>query len=141
MWRYYCQYWHLSLDFTSSDFSFRNVKTVLSAWLSRLLIPIVIIYNMVFYQPGSLSLMLFSSGSAFLIFFAYLALFKDRLLALCVSYTNMGGLAFRLLWPYLDLMLQLLLLRYILESLFGNAWAVTAVTTAPQSKLNILKRF
>ena len=94
MWRYYCQYWHLSLDFTSSDFSFRNVKTVLSAWLSRLLIPIVIIYNMVFYQPGSLSLMLFSSGSAFLIFFAYLALFKDRLLALCVSYTNMGWLGF-----------------------------------------------
>ena len=95
---------------------------------------------MVFYQPGSLSLMLFSSGSAFLIF-AYLALFKDRLLALCVSYTNMGWLGFPLLWPYLDLMLQLLLLRYILESLFGNAWAVTAVTTAPQSKLNILKRF
>lgn len=24
---------------------------------------------------------------------------------------------------------------------FGNAWAVTAVTTAPQSKLNILKGF
>lgn len=71
-----------------------TIKTILSAWLARLLIPIVIIYNMVFYQPGSLSLMLFSFGSAFLIFFAYLALFKDRLLALCVSYTNMGWLGF-----------------------------------------------
>jgi hypothetical protein len=29
---------------------------------------------------------------------------------------------------------------YIGMSLFGNAWAVTAVTTAPQSKLNILKK-
>jgi hypothetical protein len=46
--------------------------------VSAMVIPIVIIYNMVFYQPGSLSLILFSFGSAFLIFFAYLALFKDR---------------------------------------------------------------
>ena len=43
---------------------------------------------------GKLELMLFSFGSAFIIFFAYLALFKDRLLALCVSYTNMGWLGF-----------------------------------------------
>lgn len=35
-----------------------TVKPILSAWLARLLIPIVIIYNMVFYQSGSLSLML-----------------------------------------------------------------------------------
>ena len=46
-----------------------TVKPILSAWLARLLIPIVIIYNMVFYQSGSLSLMLFSFGSAFIIFF------------------------------------------------------------------------
>jgi len=39
-----------------------TVKPILSAWLARLLIPIVIIYNMVFYQSGSLSLMLFSFG-------------------------------------------------------------------------------
>ena len=35
-----------------------TIKPILSAWLARLLIPIVIIYNMVFYQSGSLSLML-----------------------------------------------------------------------------------
>ncbi len=57
-----------------------TVKPILSAWLARLLIPIVIIYNMVFYQSGSLSLMLFSFGSAFIIFFAYLALFKRPLI-------------------------------------------------------------
>lgn len=118
-----------------------NIKPILSAWLARLLIPIVIIYNMVFYQPGSLSLMLFSFGSAFLIFFAYLALFKDRLLALCVSYTNMGWLGFpfamALFGP--DATAPIVAL-YIGMSLFGNAWAVTAVTTAPQSKLNILKK-
>lgn len=117
-----------------------TIKPVLSAWLARLLIPVVIIYNMVFYQPGSLSLMLFSFGSAFLIFFAYLALFKDRLLALCVSYTNMGWLGFpfamALFGP--DATAPIVAL-YIGMSLFGNAWAVTAVTTAPQSKLSILK--
>ncbi len=71
-----------------------TVKPILSAWLARLLIPIVIIYNMVFYQSGSLSLMLFSFGSAFIIFFAYLALFKDRLLALCVVIPTWDGLVF-----------------------------------------------
>jgi hypothetical protein len=95
-----------------------TVKPILSAWLARLLIPIVIIYNMVFYQSGSLSLMLFSFGSAFLIFFAYLALFKDRLLALCVSYTNMDGLVFLLLWLYLALKQLLQLWLYILECRF-----------------------
>lgn len=118
-----------------------TIKPVLSAWLARLLIPVVIIYNMVFYQPGSLSLMLFSFGSAFLIFFAYLALFKDRLLALCASYTNMGWLGFpfamALFGPQATAPIVAL---YIGMSLFGNAWAVTAVTTAPQSKLNILKK-
>ncbi|MFL9508866.1 AEC family transporter [Acinetobacter baumannii] len=118
-----------------------TVKPILSAWLARLLIPIVIIYNMVFYQSGSLSLMLFSFGSAFIIFFAYLALFKDRLLALCVSYTNMGWLGFpfamALFGPEATAPIVAL---YIGMSLFGNAWAVTAVTTAPQSKLNILKK-
>lgn len=95
-----------------------TVKPILSAWLARLLIPIVIIYNMVFYQSGSLSLMLFSFGSAFIIFFAYLALFKDRLLALCVSYTNMGWLGFLSLWLYSVLKQLLQLLLYILECRF-----------------------
>lgn len=95
-----------------------TVKPILSAWLARLLIPIVIIYNMVFYQSGSLSLMLFSFGSAFIIFFAYLALFKDRLLALCISYTNMGWLGFPLLWLYSVLKQLLQLLLYILECRF-----------------------
>jgi hypothetical protein len=94
-----------------------TVKPILSAWLARLLIPIVIIYNMVFYQSGSLSLMLFSFGSAFIIFFAYLALFKDRLLALCVSYTNMGN-GFLSLWLYSVLKQLLQLLLYILECRF-----------------------
>lgn len=118
-----------------------TIKPILSAWLARLLIPIVIIYNIVFYQSGSLSLMLFSFGSAFIIFFAYLALFKDRLLALCVSYTNIGWLGFpfamALFGPKATAPIVAL---YIGMSLFGNAWGVTAVTTEPQSKLNILKK-
>ncbi len=93
-WHYYCQYWHLSLDYYLPKLLSPKLKPILSAWLARLLIPIVIIYNIVFYQSGSLSLMLFSFGSAFIVFFTYLALFKDRLLALCVSYTNMSWLGF-----------------------------------------------
>lgn len=118
-----------------------TIKPILSAWLARLLIPIVIIYNIVFYQSGSLSLMLFSFGSAFIVFFTYLALFKDRLLALCVSYTNMSWLGFpfamALFGPEATAPMVAL---YIGVSIFGNSWAVNAVTTTPQSKLNILKK-
>lgn len=117
------------------------IKPILSAWLARLLIPIVIVYNIVFYQSGSLSLMLFSFGSAFIVFFTYLALFKDRLLALCVSYTNMSWLGFpfamALFGPKATAPMVAL---YIGVSIFGNSWAVNAVTTTPQSKLNILKK-
>ena len=118
-----------------------TIKPVLSAWLARLLIPVVIVYNMVFYQPGSMSLMLFSFCSAFLLFFAYLVFSKDRLLALCASYTNMGWLGFpfamALFGPSASATIVAL---YIGMSLFGNAWSVTAVTTTPQSKLSILKK-
>ncbi|MBK0062680.1 MULTISPECIES: permease [unclassified Acinetobacter] len=118
-----------------------RLKPLLATLLARVFIPIVIIYNMVFYQAGSLSLMLFSFVSAVLLYTLFMQLFKDRLGALCFSYVNMAWLGFpfaiALFGPQIS---SAMVALYIGGSIFGNIWAVTAVSSAPQSKLVILKK-
>lgn len=48
-----------------------RLKTGFSSLLARCFIPIVIVYNMVFYQAGSFSLMLFSFVVAVLLFYFF----------------------------------------------------------------------
>lgn len=67
-----------------------QAKKVLSSLLARLFIPVVIIYNMVFYQAGSLALMGFSFITSIILFYSFFLLSKDRLQALCVSYSNIN---------------------------------------------------
>lgn len=118
-----------------------RLKPLLATLLARVFIPIVIIYNMVFYQAGSLSLMLFSFASAVLLYALFMQFFKDRLGALCFSYVNMAWLGFpfaiALFGPQIS---SAMVALYIGGSIFGNIWAVTAVSSAPQSKLVILKK-
>ncbi|TCM70773.1 hypothetical protein EC844_10142 [Acinetobacter calcoaceticus] len=117
------------------------IKTRLSSLLARGLIPIVIIYNMVFYREGSMSLMLLSLGSAILLFSFYSMLFKDRLQALCFSYTNIAWLGFpvaiALFGPEVSAPMIAL---YIGGSLFGNVWAVSAVSSTPQALFSIIRK-
>lgn len=118
-----------------------HLKPLLATLLARVFIPIVIVYNMVFYQPGSLSLMLFSFISAGLLYGLFIALFKDRLGALCFSYVNMAWLGFpfaiAIFGPQIS---PAIVALYIGGSIFGNIWAVTAVSTEPQAKRIILKK-
>ena len=111
-----------------------SLKALLASGLARCFIPIVIIYNMVFYQSGSLSLMLFSFASAVLLFYFFQLILKDRLRALCVSYVNLAWLGFpfalALFGPEVSAPMVAL---YIGGSIFGNIWAVTAVSAAGQS--------
>lgn len=118
-----------------------HLKPLLATLLARVFIPIVIVYNMVFYQPGSLSLMLFSFISAGLLYGLFITLFKDRLGALCFSYVNMAWLGFpfaiAIFGPQIS---PAIVALYIGGSIFGNIWAVTAVSTEPQAKRIILKK-
>ncbi|MCU4414424.1 permease [Acinetobacter sp. WU_MDCI_Axc73] len=118
-----------------------RLKPTFATLLARVFIPIVIIYNMVFYRAGSLSLMLFSLVSAVLLYALFMQFFKDRLGALCFSYVNMAWLGFpfaiALFGPQIS---SAMVALYIGGSIFGNIWAVTAVSSAPQSKLVILKK-
>lgn len=118
-----------------------QVKTVLSSLLARCFIPIVIIYNMVFYQAGSFSLMLFSFVVAILLFYVFLYFSKNQLSALCFSYVNMAWLGFPFAIALFGTEISpAMVALYIGGSIFGNVWAVTAVSDAPQPIVVILKK-
>ncbi|WP_326518603.1 AEC family transporter [Acinetobacter sp. CAAS 2-6] len=124
----FCCGWCLA----AQDWSNR-LKPILASLLARCLIPVVIIYNMVFYQPGSLGLMLFSFGSALVLYALFFYFSHDRLRALCFSYVNLAWLGFpfaiALFGPEISAAMVAL---YIGGSIFGNIWAVTAVCSSPQ---------
>ncbi len=118
-----------------------SLKTIFSSVLARCFIPIVIIYNMVFYQAGSLALMLFSFSVAIIMFYLFRWLLKDSLRALCVSYLNLAWLGFpfalALFGPEISAAMVAL---YVGGSIFGNMWAVTAVSSAQLPWQNIIKK-
>lgn len=118
-----------------------KLKTVLSTLLAKLLIPLVIIYNMVFYQDGQLALVGLSILAAILLYASYVGLFHDRLQALCASYTNIGWLglpiAMAIFGPEMS---GAMIALYIGGSLFGNVWAVSAVSSTSQPFLQVIKK-
>lgn len=125
-----------------ASFSFaQQLKTIFASLLSRALIPYVIIYNMVFYQAGSLSLILFSFGSAVLMFYLFRAILQDQLRALCVSYLNLAWLGFpfalALFGPSISAAMVAL---YVGGSIFGNIWAVLAFESNTQGYRNLVKK-
>ncbi|CAM4440548.1 hypothetical protein F901_00557 [Acinetobacter dispersus] len=109
-----------------------QAKKILSSLLARLFIPVVIIYNMVFYQAGSFALMGFSFITSILLFYCFFYFSKDRLQALCVSYSNIGWLGFPFaIALFGEQVSGAMIALYIGGSLFGNIWAVAAVSEGP----------
>ncbi|MEB3754643.1 permease [Acinetobacter sp. MD2(2019)] len=118
-----------------------RLRLLFSSVLARFFIPFVIIYNMVYYQAGSLALMAFSFCSALLVYGYFVRVFKDRLLALCASYVNLAWLGFPFALAVFGHEISAAMIAlYVGGSVFGNVWAVTAVSTEKQSKLFILKK-
>lgn len=118
-----------------------QLKPLLSMLLARLLIPVVIIYNMVFYKTGSVMLILFAFFSCFILFIVYLKLSRDRLASLCFSYTNMAWLGFPVAIAIFGTEHSMAMIPlYIGVSIFGNSWAVTSVSSEPQARLYLLKK-
>ena len=118
----------------------KPVRPVLAALLARVLIPVLIIYNMVFYKAGSLWLMGISIFSSIVLFSLFYYFTKDKLRALCFSYLNgvWLGLPFALAVFGTDAMSTMIAL-YIGGSLFGNVSAVIAVSQTRQDWTFILK--
>ena len=118
----------------------KPIRPVLAALLARVLIPVLIIYNMVFYKAGSLWLMGFSIFRSIVLFSLFYYFAKDKLRALCFSYLNgvWLGLPFALAVFGTDAMSTMIAL-YIGGSLFGNVSAVIAVSQTRQDWIFILK--
>lgn len=117
------------------------LKQVFASLLSRCFIPFVIVYNMVFYQAGSLSLMMFSFFVACIMFYVFLWIFKDQVKALCVSYVNLAWLGFpfalALFGPSIS---SAMVALYIGGSIFGNIWAVSALSKTEQEVSAVFKK-
>ncbi|OBY74438.1 AEC family transporter [Acinetobacter gyllenbergii] len=118
-----------------------QAKKILASLLARLFIPVVIIYNMVFYQAGSFALMGFSFITSILLFYGFFYFSKDRLQALCVSYSNIGWLGFPFaIALFGEQVSGAMIALYIGGALFGNIWAVSAVSEAPTNYLSTLQK-
>jgi malate permease and related proteins len=101
---------------------------------------VLIIYNMVFYQQGSLWLVGLSFVSSIIFFSAFYLFGKDKLQALCLSYLNGAwlGLPFALA-VFGKEATNTIVALYIGGSLFGNICAVMAVSQDKQSAQFIVK--
>lgn len=118
----------------------KPIRPCLAASLARLFIPILIIYNMVFYQQGSLWLVGLSFMSSVIFFSFFYVIRQDKLQALCLSYLNGAwlGLPFAIA-VFGTAATNTIVALYIGGSLFGNICAVMAVSQAKQSSTFIIK--
>ncbi len=118
----------------------KPIRPLLAALLARIFIPLLIIYNMVFYKEGSLWLIGFSFLSSILFFCIFYYFQKDKLRALCFSYLNGAwlGLPFALavFGPEAS---STIVALYIGGSFFGNICAVMAISEAEQDLSFIIK--
>ena len=118
----------------------KPVRPLLASLLARVLIPVLIIYNMVFYQEGSLWLIAFSFFCSCVFFALFYFILKNKLRALCLSYLNGAWLgipfALAVFGPQAT---STVVALYIGGSLFGNVCAVMAVSEARQDSGYILK--
>ncbi|QIC68197.1 AEC family transporter [Acinetobacter schindleri] len=118
----------------------KPVRPFMAALLARLLIPLIIIYNMVFYKQGSLWLIGFSIFSSLFLFGLFYFFSKDKLRALCFSYLNGVWLGFPFaLALFGPEALNTIVALYIGGSLFGNVSAVVAVSAEKQTLQFIIK--
>lgn len=118
----------------------QQIRSWLAALLARLLIPLIIIYHMVFYKEGSLWLIGFSICSSILLFSLFYIFAKDKLRALCFSYLNgvWLGLPFALA-VFGPAAMPTIIALYIGGSLFGNVSAVVAVSAEKQAPQFIIQ--
>lgn len=118
----------------------KPVRPFMAALLARLLIPLIVIYNMVFYKQGSLWLIGFSIFSSLFLFGLFYFFSKDKLRALCFSYLNGVWLGFPFaLALFGPEALNTIVALYIGGSLFGNVSAVVAVSPDRQDPKFIIK--
>ena len=116
-------------------------RSMMAMILAKVLIPLIIIYNMVFYQQGSIWLMLFSFCSSVVIYLIVNFFYKDRIQALCASYLNMAWLGFPFAFAVFGAAASSpMVALYVGGSIFGNLCAIMALSTERQSVSMIVRK-
>lgn len=119
----------------------KKLRPFMAMILAKILIPLIIIYHMVFYQQGSIWLMLFSFTASLGLFVFILLWSRDRLIALCSSYLNMAWLGFPFAFAIFGAAASSpMVALYIGGSVFGNICAVMALSKEKQSVAEIIKK-
>ncbi|MCK0745396.1 hypothetical protein [Chromohalobacter nigrandesensis] len=98
-----------------------EIKNILAKALTKIFIPLVIIYNLLAYQAGTALLALFSVAFCSLLFVCGLVLWKNRLTALTLSYLNVGWLGLPIaIALFGDEASHIIIAAYVGSSIFGN---------------------
>lgn len=119
----------------------QKIRPFMAMLLAKVLIPLIIIYNMVFYQEGSIWLMLFSFIASFLLYLFVYYRTKDKLVSLCSSYLNMAWLGFPFAFAIFGAQASSpMVALYVGGSIFGNICAVTVLSAEKQSAMEILRK-
>ncbi|MBF7684482.1 permease [Acinetobacter sp. B10A] len=119
----------------------KRVKTFCAVGLARCFIPFIIVYNMLFYQSGSMLLILFSFIASIVVYMVCVLRYKDRLVALCASYSNIGWLGFPLaLLIFGQPVSAAMIALYVGSSIFGNIWAIYAVSDVQPQRSDVIKK-
>ncbi|MCI0509063.1 hypothetical protein C8E00_102550 [Chromohalobacter marismortui] len=105
-----------------------DIKNALAITLTTVLIPFIIIYNLLAYQPGTATLALFSVAFCSLLFVCGYVVWKDRLTALTLSYLNVGWLGLPIaIALFGDGASRIIIAAYVGSSIFGNIAASFAL--------------
>ena len=119
----------------------KRYRALFATLLARLLIPIIIVYNMVFYQQGSIWLIGFSFITSVLLYTLYFIYTHKPIEALCFSYLNGAWLGFpfalALFGPQASAIIVAL---YIGGSIFGNICAVLALQSEQRQWSPMIKK-
>lgn len=126
---------------TPNSKGINQLNFVFAKSLACVFIPLVIIYNMTFYQSGSFSLIGFSFFCSIFIYLIFVRIYNNKLTALCASYINIGWLGFPFALVIFGHQVSTAMIAlYIGGSLFGNVWAIRAVSTHNIPLQQILKK-
>lgn len=130
----FCMGW--LMKYSSYADAFKRICAKALAWF---FIPFIIIYQMINFKRDSLILMLMSLFIAVLVYAVFKKIFNDPLIALCASYVNIGWLGFPLaLLIFGQSVSSMIIALYIGSSIFGNIYAVSAIST---KKANFFQQF
>lgn len=104
---------------------FVNIRWYASALLTRLCIPLVIIYNIAYHERGVFDIMIAMIAIMAIMLFICLKVTKDPIISMCFCYLNIGWLGLPVaISLFGDQAATVIIAAYVGSSIFGNSVGV-----------------